>query len=274
MTNTELNDVRMTDCEMSHGWFPSCKMTDVTIQRSNLTCSGSVHSMLNRVTFRDCAFNGANWSGVDFRSCELENLSFQEANLEHSNFEELDLYGCQFANAKMEACSMTGTRLRNASLEGARLRFAKLGYVDWEGCNLRNADLSGCLFHLGGSRDGLVGSPYPSHGTRTGFYRDDLEELVFKNAEEVCRARIVHCDLTGANFRTLTFILSTFAVPSFRPTNAIKFFPLVASSIDNLFGQRWLAGVGRFVFGLRRRRGGYRELQRLQTLRRPSCQRI
>ena len=207
MTNTELNGVELTDCEMSHGWFTSCKMTDVSMQRCKLTLSRGVHSVLKRLTIRYCTFDGANWSGVDFRKCVLENVSFKAANLEHSNLDELDLLGCQFAKAKMEACSMTGTRLRNASLADARLRFAKLGYVDWQGCNLRNADLSGCLFHLGGSRSGLVGSPYPSHGTRTGFYRDDLEELIFKDPQDVCRARIVQCDLTGAKIQDVDFYL-------------------------------------------------------------------
>ncbi len=206
MTNTELNDVRMTDCEMSHGWFPSCKMTDVTIQRSNLTCSWAFIPCSTESPFaiarsmaqtgRESTSGTVSWRAYRLRS-ELGAFEFRGTRPVWLPF-------CQRQDGGLfdDGDSPTKCQLGRSSIAFCKTWLRRLG-----GCNLRNADLSGCLFHLGGSRDGLVGSPYPSHGTRTGFYRDDLEELVFKDAEEVCRARIVHCDLTGANIQNIDFYL-------------------------------------------------------------------
>ena len=89
----------------------------------------------------------------------------------------------------------------------ADLRNAGLAEIDWQDCDLRNADLRGAAFHLGSTRCGLVGSPYPSHGTRTGFYTDDYEELAFRQPEEVRKANLGGCDLRGANLDGVDFYL-------------------------------------------------------------------
>jgi hypothetical protein len=53
----------------------------------------------------------------------------------------------------------------------------------------------------------FVMSPYPSHGTRTGFYTDDLEELSFKSPEEVRRGAMIRSDLRGAKLMGVDFYL-------------------------------------------------------------------
>jgi uncharacterized protein YjbI with pentapeptide repeats len=97
---------------------------------------------------------------------------------------------------------MPGAKLRDASLRGCGL-----ADVDWEGADLRNADLRGAVFSMGGSRSGLVGSPYPGHGSRTGFYTDDWNDLTHKHPEEIRKANLCGVDLRGANIEGVDFYL-------------------------------------------------------------------
>ena len=80
--------------------------------------------------------------------------------------------------------------------------------IDWEACDLRGADLRGVVFQMGFStRCGLVGSPYPSHGTRTGFYTEDYPDRYLRRPEEIRKASLTGCDLRGANIGGVDFYL-------------------------------------------------------------------
>ncbi len=94
-----------------------------------------------------------------------------------------------------------------ASFYKATLRGAGLADIQWEQADLREADLSGCSFHLGSSRSGLVGSPYPGHGSRTGFYTNDYDDQVYKPPEQIRKANLRGADLRGANVQDTDFYL-------------------------------------------------------------------
>ena len=79
--------------------------------------------------------------------------------------------------------------------------------IRWEYCDLREADLRGCTFHMGSTRSGIVNSPYPSHGTRTGFYTDDYNDQHFQAPELIRKACLYGCDLRGANIHGVDFYL-------------------------------------------------------------------
>ena len=66
------------------------------------------------------------------------------------------------------------------------------------------SDVVECLLR---SRCGIVDSPYPSHGTRTGFYTDELDELYFQPPESIRKASLVGCDLRGATIEGVDFYL-------------------------------------------------------------------
>lgn len=102
---------------------------------------------------------------------------------------------------------MTGTKLSGLDMRRSVLQNCRLGEVEWVNCDLRESDLRGCTFHFGSTRCGIVGSPYPSHGTRTGFYTDDLERLYFEQPESVRRGNLQGCDLRGANIDGVDFYL-------------------------------------------------------------------
>ena len=97
--------------------------------------------------------------------------------------------------------------MSQCNFEGAALNNARMALINWEYCDLRNADLRGCSFHLGSTRCGLVGSPYPSHGTRTGFYTDEYKEQYFKPPELIRKANLFGADLRGANITGVDFYL-------------------------------------------------------------------
>ena len=48
------------------------------------------------------------------------------------------------------------------------------------------------------TRCGIVGSTYPSHGTRTGFYTDDYDDQHYRRPEDIRKASLQGCDLRGA----------------------------------------------------------------------------
>jgi len=87
------------------------------------------------------------------------------------------------------------------------LRRAGLAGVDWEGVDLRDADMRGCSFHLGSSRSGLVDSPIAGEGSRTGFYTDDFDEQHYKSPEEIRKANLRGADLRGARTQGVDFYL-------------------------------------------------------------------
>jgi uncharacterized protein YjbI with pentapeptide repeats len=119
----------------------------------------------------------------------------------------MDLSGSDFSRADLGLALLTGSTMRDARFRGANLRGAGLADIEWEGADLRDADLRHASFHLGSTRCGLVDSPYPSHGTRTGFYTDDYNEQDFKAPEEIRKANLCGADLRGANITDVDFYL-------------------------------------------------------------------
>ena len=132
---------------------------------------------------------------------------FVNTGLQHANLEDLNLSGCNFTKASLTRALLTGTTAEGVSFSGASLRQAGLAEVVWMDCDLRDVDLRGVAFHLGSTRCGMVDSPYPSHGTRTGFYTDDYYNLSFTAPESIRKAALVGCDLRGANIGNTDFYL-------------------------------------------------------------------
>ena len=109
--------------------------------------------------------------------------------------------------AYLKGALLTGTTMAGANFEHACLCEAGLADVEWEGVSLRGADLRGASFHMGSCRSGLVGSPIPCEGSRTGFYTDELDEQTYKAPEEIRKANLCGADLRGALLDGVDFYL-------------------------------------------------------------------
>ncbi len=173
--------------------FHRTVMEDVDMEGAQLDRARFTAAFLHRVKFKDASLRG-----VDFRDAEFS---------VGSDLEQLDLSNCNFEGALLKGAYLTDSVARNASFKLAELPQAGLAGVVWENCDLRGADLRGAAFHMGSTRCGLVDSPYPSHGTRTGFYTDDYVDLSYKHPEQVRKAALIGCDLRGALLQGCDFYL-------------------------------------------------------------------
>ena len=119
----------------------------------------------------------------------------------------MELTDADFHDANLRGAVLTGSRMPGANFLGADLRDARLAEIDWPGACLRDADLRGANFHLGSTRSGMVDSPIPCEGSRTGFYTDDFLDRDVKPAEEIRKANLRGADLRGADIRDVDFYL-------------------------------------------------------------------
>ncbi len=213
----EMCEAKWHDCNFSQANFEEACLNESVFIRCDLsdasfrTCTG------NLLSLSDCKLAGADFSEAQMSRSHLEGLDLREAVLHRTNFsntnlfrvvlESLNINHCNFSDANLSEGLLSGTRMLETNLFRANLVNAKLGEVEWENCDLREANLSGATFHFGSTRCGIVGSPYPSHGTRTGFYTDDREDLYFKTPELVRKASLIGCDLRGANLHGVDFYL-------------------------------------------------------------------
>jgi uncharacterized protein YjbI with pentapeptide repeats len=110
-----------------------------------------------------------------------------------------------------------------ADFRCAQLAGAALADIDWEGADLRDADLRRCSFHLGSSRSGLVGSPIAGHGSKTGFYTNDSDEQSYKSPEEIRKANLRGADLRGARIENTDFYLVDLRDAKYDPSQAEHF---------------------------------------------------
>lgn len=177
---------------------------------------------LQGALLKGCSFRGASLEDVDLRDADLRGARLSRqvlrtANLLGANLEGASLFRCdlefvewpaaRLSTANLTDAYLTGSRMTGADLRKARLKRAGLADIEWEEADLRLADLRECSFHMGSSRSGLVGSPYPGHGSRTGFYTNDYDDQSYKAPEEIRKANLCGADLRGALINGVDFYL-------------------------------------------------------------------
>jgi uncharacterized protein YjbI with pentapeptide repeats len=123
------------------------------------------------------------------------------------DLEYAQLPGADFSGANLHSALLTGSWIPEGRFEDACLAKAGLAAVNWEGADLRNADLTDASFHAGSSRSGMIFSPIPCEGSKTGFYTDDDAEQYFKAPEEIRKANLRGADLRGAKVSRVDFYL-------------------------------------------------------------------
>lgn len=204
-------------CNYSKAKLTSTKWRQFKSQEANFQNADLTEANLTESGFRNCHFEQAKLSQAQARKCIFVDCRFGNAILDESVFTDCEMNGSDFedaqiafmrlANCQLSGSLWTGSKLSNCAMNFCTLSQAKLAEIHWSDCDLRGVDLRGVIFRFGSTRCGLVGSPYPSHGTRTGFYTDVLEEQYFKEKEQIRRAALLDCDLTGANIDGVDFYL-------------------------------------------------------------------
>lgn len=198
--------------------FNDADFYDSTWLDADLSGASFCRANLSQAVLRQATIDGADFTAANLSRARLDGLNLAVAQFQQAIFTDATLVGCtldgvelpraeceaaNFTNATFTGASMPGANLSNASLRGCGL-----ADVDWEGADLRYADLRGAVFSMGGSRSGLVGSPYPGHGSRTGFYTDDFNDLsTHKHPEEIRKANLCGVNLRGANIEGVDFYL-------------------------------------------------------------------
>jgi uncharacterized protein YjbI with pentapeptide repeats len=83
------------------------------------------------------------FTGVDFRGCDLSGMDFRRAYLEGADLRGVDLSGAKLDEAVLTRADLRGARLGGASLEGANLGGANLEQASFEAADLSRAILTG-----------------------------------------------------------------------------------------------------------------------------------
>jgi uncharacterized protein YjbI with pentapeptide repeats len=178
-----------------------------TLRRALLADCDFRGACLENADLRGANLRGANLSRQNLRTARLAGAMMEKANLCGADLEYIDWPEARLAAAHMSGAYLTGSRLVRADLRGAKLDGTGLAEIEWDDADLRSADLRGCSFHMGSSRSGLVDSPYPCHGSRTGFYTNDYEERSYKSPEQIRKASLCGADLRDALIKGVDFYL-------------------------------------------------------------------
>jgi uncharacterized protein YjbI with pentapeptide repeats len=208
LTHVDFSRARMQESTISQGMLTDVSMHNASLASADFTACALVDVSFEKADLKHACFRAANFIRVRFKGASLQSAVFSQSSFEAGTVLEcMDFSGCDFLGAKLHRTYLTDSKATCANFRLADLSQAGLAGVVWEDCDLRGADFRGAAFHFGSTRCGLVGSPYPSHGTRTGFYTDDYVDLSFKNPEQIRKAALVGCDLRGALIEGCDFYL-------------------------------------------------------------------
>lgn len=211
-TKSNFSQAGLNDAKLDGGDF-----SEADLRRADLRGASISSAKFFRTKFAFCKLSGASlkaaeferseMSGVDFRDVDLTGVRFSSCNLSNSSFEGQVPQNIRFDNCNLAGALFSNSQLNGCTLSRCDLRNSKLGDIIWTDCDLSRANFAGCHFHYGSTRSGLVGSPYPSHGTRTGFYTDDYNDQHYRRIEDIRKASLQGCDLTDADVFRADFYL-------------------------------------------------------------------
>jgi uncharacterized protein YjbI with pentapeptide repeats len=217
LTAADAPGIDLQQANLERAILDSAVLRGAILRKANLTEARLRDAVLATATLRDCQIEGADFSGADFsqailcdlplRTATLTGASFHGADLSYCDLEGVHLPAADFHRAWLHSTWLTGSVMPSADFREASLRDAGLADIHWEDADLRGADLRGCTFHMGSTRSGLVGSPYPGHGSKTGFYTDDYYDQGYKRPEEIRKANLRGADLRGAKLDGVDFYL-------------------------------------------------------------------
>ena len=217
LTAVDASEINLEKANLQRAILDSAILRGASLKKAVLTEASLRDAVLTEASLRGCQIEGADFSGADLsfavltrlvlRTATLTGATFAGADLRHADLEGVQLPAADFHGANLTGGWLTGSVMPAADFREASLRDAGLADIHWEDADLRGADLRGCTFHMGSTRSGLVGSPYPGHGSKTGFYTDDYYDQDYKRPEEIRKANLRGADLRGAKIDGVDFYL-------------------------------------------------------------------
>jgi len=153
---------------------------------------------IDRANFSKARLHGTYLDALPIRKATFTDADFTDAFLTGCDMEAMVLPGAKFLGANLQMAILTDSDMPGACFVNAKLHGARLAGVQWDGANLRFADLSECVFHYGSTRSGLVGSPLACEGSRMDFYSDDFDSQTYRPPEEIRKANLCGADLRDA----------------------------------------------------------------------------
>jgi uncharacterized protein YjbI with pentapeptide repeats len=207
LSGANLQGADFDDASLAGAEFDDADLTGARLRKTDLTGAFFLRSKIAEADFTGANLTGCTMRELVLRAAILDGAVFADADLTRCDLEGIRLEAPDFCDAKLAGAILTGSVLSRAKFRRARLGGAGLADIHWEDADLRDADLRYCTFHMGSTRSGLVGSPYPGHGSKTGFYTDDYHDQGFKRPEEIRKANLCGADLRGARLDGVDFYL-------------------------------------------------------------------
>ncbi|MCK6445609.1 MAG: pentapeptide repeat-containing protein [Planctomycetes bacterium] len=210
-SESDLQKARLVRARLDHASLCGANLTEVdatdaSFVHADLSGACFVGAVVSGADFRDARLDGAAFPRLDLRSCRFDGVHAHRADFARSRLDGADLTGTELRKAWLAESILTGAKLAHANLAEASLIRALLADLHAPGANLKGADLSIAIFHMGSTRSGLVFGA-PMEGSRTGFYDRETVELAYKRPEELRVANLVGADLRGVKFERTDFYL-------------------------------------------------------------------
>ncbi len=209
--SANLLSANLSDANLQETDWQDADLSAASLCRANLTMADLRGAKIDETDLTDANLDQARLTALSLKSAILAGARFVCADLSRCDLEGVRLPRANFEHAKLAGAYLTGSIMPRANFRNADLRGAGLADIEWEFADLRGADLRGCSFHLGSTRSGLVGSPYPCHGSRTGFYTDDLKTSTSKRLRRSARPTCAAPICAGRTSTTWTSTWSTCA---------------------------------------------------------------
>ena len=203
----DLTEANLSQAVLNETDFRGADLTRACCRNAVMRETDLHKARIDGADFSNASFFGANLSGLAFRKASFSGARFQQARLCRADLEFISLPNTTFEQADLTEAWLTGSVMPGTCFREACLAGTGLADIEWEGADLREADLQRASFHMGSSRSGLVDSPIAGEGSRTGFYTDDFNQQHFKPPEEIRKANLRGADLRGAKIETVDFYL-------------------------------------------------------------------
>jgi uncharacterized protein YjbI with pentapeptide repeats len=184
----EIKNLELTEAILSGARFHDVTFSAVAFGQ---TVEGEPQRF-KKCVFERCDVSRLASSGLFLESCKMRETSFAglsapRLEAEGSTFEKCDFDGFAAAGAKLEKVELDRCILADVDLQGADLRKARLIRVDFQPGPASRAGHTDTL-----TRDD------PMHGSKSGFYAQDLADGVYLDPDSMRTADLRNADLRGA----------------------------------------------------------------------------